>query len=112
MEMGSEALQATKVYRQLLKAVKNHIGKEDHKRHFRDHITQEFQKNRGLPDLSSIQQKLKVAHDYTYLLNSVHHHKVLLSFFPKFLCSVFILVTRSNWKKTWINYQVLLFGSD
>lgn len=78
MEMGSGALQATKVYRQLLKAVKNHIGKEDHKRHFRDHITQEFQKNRGLLDLSSIQQKLKVAHDYTYLLNSVHHHKELL----------------------------------
>nr|CAN78084.1 hypothetical protein VITISV_021303 [Vitis vinifera] len=76
--MGSEALQATKVYRQLLKAVKNHIGKEDHKRHFRDHITQEFQKNRGLLDLSSIQQKLKVAHDYTYLLNSVHHHKAVV----------------------------------
>ena len=79
--MGSKALQATKVYRHLLKAVKNHIGKEDHKRHFRDYILQEFQNNRGLLDPASIQQKLKAAHDYTYLLNSVHHHKVLLCFF-------------------------------
>ncbi|KAK6933302.1 Complex 1 LYR protein domain [Dillenia turbinata] len=76
--MGSEALQASKVYRHLLKAVKQHIGKEDYKIHFRDFITQEFRKNREHIDQTSLQQKLRLAHDYTYLLNSVHHHKDLL----------------------------------
>ncbi|KAK9282962.1 hypothetical protein L1049_011187 [Liquidambar formosana] len=67
-----------KVYRHLLKAVKNQLGKEESQRHFRDFITQEFRKNVELSDLSSIQQKIRLAHDYTFLLNSVHHHKDLL----------------------------------
>ncbi|KAH9703465.1 hypothetical protein KPL70_011124 [Citrus sinensis] len=35
--MSSEIMQAAKVYRQLLKAVKNHIGKEDYKMHFMEY---------------------------------------------------------------------------
>lgn len=77
--MSSEALHALKTYRQLLKAIKKHIGKEDYKKHFSEFIMLEFQKNSNLSDQSSIQQKLKLAHDYTFLLNSVHHHKVLFS---------------------------------
>ncbi|KAJ0102353.1 hypothetical protein Patl1_06170 [Pistacia atlantica] len=68
--MSSEILQAAKVYRHLLKAVGKHIGKEDYKKHFREYITQEFRKNSNLSDPSSIQQKIRLAHDYTFLLNS------------------------------------------
>ena len=78
--MGSEALQAIKVYRHLLKSVKKHIGLEDYKQHFRDFIMEEFKKNCKLSDPSSIQNKLKLGRDYTFLLNSVHHQKVLCSF--------------------------------
>ncbi|KAK9104417.1 hypothetical protein Scep_021261 [Stephania cephalantha] len=74
--MGSEGpLQAVQVYRHLLKAVKKHVGKEDYKRHFTDHITQEFRKT---ADLSSVLQKINLARDYTFMLNSIHHHKDLL----------------------------------
>ncbi|XP_057541241.1 uncharacterized protein LOC130818967 [Amaranthus tricolor] len=76
--MGSEALQAIKVYRHLLKSVKKHIGLEDYKQHFRDFIMEEFKKNCKLSDPSSIQNKLKLGRDYTFLLNSVHHQKELL----------------------------------
>lgn len=76
--MGSEGLHAVKVCRHLLKSVKKHIGQEDYKQHFRNFIMEEFKKSRELSDPSSIQNKLKLAHDYTFLLNSVHHHKELL----------------------------------
>ncbi|KAK9733964.1 hypothetical protein RND81_04G104200 [Saponaria officinalis] len=76
--MGSEALHAAKVYRHLLKSVKKHVGQEGYKRHFTDFITEEFKKNRQLSDPSSVQNKLKLARDYTFMLNSVHHHKELL----------------------------------
>ncbi|GAV91336.1 Complex1_LYR domain-containing protein [Cephalotus follicularis] len=76
--MNSEVMQAAKVYRCLLKAIQKHIGKEDYKRHFREHITQEFRKNGKLSDPSSVQQRMRLAHNYTFLLNSVHHHKDLL----------------------------------
>ncbi|KAL2933452.1 Serine protease inhibitor [Bienertia sinuspersici] len=76
--MGSEALHAAKVYRHLLKSVKKHIGQADYKQHFRDFIVEEFHKNREMSDPSSIQSKLKLARDYTFLLNSVHHQKELL----------------------------------
>jgi len=79
--MGSEALHSVKIYRHLLKSVKKHIGQEDCKRHFRDFITEEFKKSRALSDPASIQNKLKLARDYAYLLNSVHHHKVLCPLF-------------------------------
>ncbi|KAL4565055.1 hypothetical protein LXL04_029137 [Taraxacum kok-saghyz] len=78
--MGSgEALKAAMVYRELMKAVKKHIGKEEHKNHFRDYIKSEFRKNgdQGL-DISFIQQKIKLARDYTFLINNVHHHQELL----------------------------------
>uniref|UniRef100_A0A2P2IZR1 Complex 1 LYR protein domain-containing protein n=1 Tax=Rhizophora mucronata TaxID=61149 RepID=A0A2P2IZR1_RHIMU len=76
--MSFEALQAAKAYRNLLKSIKKHIGKEDYKRHFGDYVSQEFRKNCNLSDPTSIQQKIKLARDYTLLLNSVHHHKDLL----------------------------------
>lgn len=76
--MGSTVFQPAKIYRHLLKAVGKHIGKEDHKRHFRDFIIEEFRKNSETMNQSSIQQKLKLARDYTFMLNSVHHHKDLL----------------------------------
>jgi len=76
----SEALQVAKVYRNLLKAVKKHIGKEENKTHFTEFISQQFRNNPQHLDLSptSIQHKIKLARDYTFLLNSVHHHKDLL----------------------------------
>ncbi|KAM7252991.1 hypothetical protein ACFE04_025609 [Oxalis oulophora] len=75
IEMNS---QATKAYRNLLKAIHKHIGKEDHKQHFREYVTQEFRNNNKLTDPSVVQQKIKLARDYTFLLNSVHHQKDLL----------------------------------
>ncbi|CAN4121222.1 unnamed protein product [Withania somnifera] len=80
------------VYRNLLKAVEKHIGKEEPKVHFTDFIRQEFRKMRNLEypkDSSFIQQRIKLAQNYTYLLNSVHHHKDLLF-------SYNIAVDRSN----------------
>ncbi|PKA55109.1 hypothetical protein AXF42_Ash003746 [Apostasia shenzhenica] len=68
--MSSKNLHVADVYRQLIRAVEKHIGKDGSKRHFRDFITNEFRQNS--------QQKMKLAHDYTFLLNSVHHHKNLL----------------------------------
>ncbi|XP_027346721.1 uncharacterized protein LOC113858329 [Abrus precatorius] len=76
--MRSEAFQTAKIYRLLLKAVKKHIGKEGNKRHFLEFVTSEFRKNCNLSDGVAVQQKIKLAHDYTFLLNSVHHHKDLL----------------------------------
>lgn len=76
--MSVEALQTANIYRQLLKAVKKHIGKEENKRHFLEFVISEFHKNRYLSDGVALQQKIKLARDYTYLLNGVHHHKVLL----------------------------------
>jgi hypothetical protein len=75
--MSSKTLQASKIYRDLLKSVNKHIGKEGYKNLFGDYITQEFRKNCNVLDQSSVQQKLKLARDYTFLLNSVQHHKVI-----------------------------------
>ncbi|PHT55874.1 hypothetical protein CQW23_04360 [Capsicum baccatum] len=80
------------VYRNLIKAVEKHIGKEEHKVHFTDFIRDEFRKKRNLDypkDPSFILQRIKLAQNYTYLLNSVHHHKDLLF-------SYNIAVDRSN----------------
>lgn len=81
-QMSSEAsFQTAKIYRHLLKAVQKHIGKEDNKRHFREFITSEFRKNSSLSNGAAVQQKIKLAQDYTFLLNSVHHHKALFTLF-------------------------------
>ena len=72
---SSEALQAAKVYRELLKAVKKHIPKEDGKKRFKEYVTNEFRNNSTLSDPLSVHHKIKLACDYTLLLNSVHHHK-------------------------------------
>ncbi|KAJ0852921.1 hypothetical protein HanRHA438_Chr14g0645251 [Helianthus annuus] len=78
--MGSgEALKAAKVYKELMKTVKKHIGKEEHKAHFREFIKTEFRKSVDGLESSVIQQKMKVASDYSYLLSSVHHHQVHIS---------------------------------
>lgn len=79
--MGSQqAMEAFKVYRVLLKAVKKHIGKEEYKKHFSQYIAEQFRKNSQLSDPSLVAQRIKLANDYTYLLNSVHHHKVIAMF--------------------------------
>ncbi|OVA20755.1 hypothetical protein BVC80_887g40 [Macleaya cordata] len=73
--MGVEGLQAARVCKNLMKAVKKHIGVEESKRHFTDFITQEFRKT---SNPSTVGQKIKLAQDYTFMLNSIHHHKDLL----------------------------------
>ena len=78
--MNSEASQVAKVYRQLLKAVKNHIGKEENKKHFVDYVAQKFRETSTVSKPHSVQQKIKLARDYTFLLNSVHHQKAILHF--------------------------------
>ncbi|KAB2045170.1 hypothetical protein ES319_D01G141700v1 [Gossypium barbadense] len=106
--MGSQqAMEAFKVYRVLLKAVKNHIGKEEYKKHFSQYIAEQFRKNSKLSDPSLVAQRIKLANDYTYLLNSVHHHKfpernecdllpVLLLIWLDLLFSYNIAVDRSD----------------
>ncbi|XP_047336460.1 uncharacterized protein LOC124940026 [Impatiens glandulifera] len=69
---------AMNIYRNLLKAVRKHVGKEDYKRHFTEFVTQEFRKSSSISDHSVIKQKLKLARDYTLHLNSLHYHKELL----------------------------------
>lgn len=76
--MSSEALHVAKVFRNLLRAVKQHIGYGENKRHFSEFVTEEFRKKSVSTDLSSDQQRIKLARDYTFLLNSVHHYKDLL----------------------------------
>ncbi|OAY66620.1 uncharacterized protein LOC109719067 isoform X2 [Ananas comosus] len=78
--MGStkEATRVLNVYRQILKAVDKHIGKDGGKGHFREYVIDEFRKNKALSDEAAVRDKLKLAHDYAFLLNSVHHHKELL----------------------------------
>ncbi|KAK8954244.1 hypothetical protein KSP39_PZI002778 [Platanthera zijinensis] len=74
--MSSKATQTQNIYRKLLKAVEKHIGKSGSKGHFRDFIIKEFRENAKLSNPSEVQQKLNLAHDYAFLLNSVHHQKV------------------------------------
>ena len=78
LKMNSEALQVAKVYRQLLKAVKKHVGKEESKKHFVDYVAQKFRDKSILSKPHSIQQEIKLARDYTFLLNSVHHQKAIV----------------------------------
>ncbi|XP_061362593.1 uncharacterized protein LOC133306304 [Gastrolobium bilobum] len=70
--------EGAKMYRDLVKAVKKHIGKEDSKTHFLQFVSSEFRKNRNVSDPVALQHRIKLARDYTYLLNGVHHHKDLL----------------------------------
>ncbi|KAI4384432.1 hypothetical protein MLD38_002591 [Melastoma candidum] len=67
-----------KAYRGLLRAVNKHLGEEDAKRRFREYANQEFRSNSALTDPSAVRRKVMLANDYTFLLNSVHHHKDLL----------------------------------
>lgn len=96
-------MRASNVYRQLLKAVKNHVEKSGSKGHFRDFITQEFRENAKLCNPCEIQRKMKIAHDYTFLLNSVHHHKDLLF-------SYNIAVDRSDEMKKVLNKSAASVG--
>lgn len=72
IEVANAAAKAA--YRNLLRAVRNHVGKEDHKSHFTDFIKHEFRRNVS----SQTPPNLKLAQDYTFYLNSVHHQKELL----------------------------------
>ncbi|KAJ3684380.1 hypothetical protein LUZ61_013544 [Rhynchospora tenuis] len=74
--MGAEAMRAATVYRRLLKAVEKHIGKDGGKGYFRDFVSQEFRNNSNLSDQEAARRKLKLASDYTYLINSMHHHQI------------------------------------
>ncbi|XP_073151072.1 uncharacterized protein [Henckelia pumila] len=65
---------SVKVYRHLLKEVRKHVGKEECKAHFTDFIKKEFRKNINFEE----SRNLKLASDYTFYLNSIHHHKDLL----------------------------------
>ncbi|CAH8359893.1 unnamed protein product [Eruca vesicaria subsp. sativa] len=67
--MSSEV---ARVYRDILKAVVKHVGKEDHKSHFIDFVKHEFRKN------TNSLEKTNLARNYAYLLNSIHSHKELL----------------------------------
>ncbi|KAG1365527.1 hypothetical protein COCNU_12G005270 [Cocos nucifera] len=96
-------MQVAKVYRQLLKAVDKHIGKDGGKRHFRDFIIEEFRKNANLSDQAAVQNKVKLAYNYTFLLNSVHHHKELL-------LSYNIAVDRSDEMKKILNKSAASVG--
>ncbi|URE19035.1 hypothetical protein MUK42_12273 [Musa troglodytarum] len=99
----TKAMQAAKVYRSLLKAVKKHIGNDGSKRHFRDYITEEFRKNASVSDQATVENKIKLAHEYTFLLNSVHHHKELLF-------SYNIAVDRSDEMKKVLNKSAASVG--
>ncbi|XP_010904717.1 uncharacterized protein [Elaeis guineensis] len=101
--MRLETIQVAKVYRQLLKAVDKHIGKDGGKRHFRDFIIEEFRKNSNLSDQAAVQNKVKLAHDYAFLLNSVQHHKELL-------LSYNIAVDRSDEMKKILNKSAASVG--
>ncbi|CAM8968156.1 unnamed protein product [Rhodiola kirilowii] len=60
-------------YREVLKALKKHVGSEDHHiKQFRDFVSQQFRKT------DVVQGGARLARDYAFLLNSVHHHKDLL----------------------------------
>lgn len=79
--MGSQkVLAAAKLYRDLLRAVKKHVGNEEYTKHFSEYVTDEFRKNCQVSDPSLVTQKIKLANDYTFLLNSVHHQKVFAIF--------------------------------
>ncbi|KAL0916449.1 hypothetical protein M5K25_013965 [Dendrobium thyrsiflorum] len=101
--MSFKAMQVSIVYRKLLKAVENHIGKNGSKGHFKDFVIQEFRECAKLSDPCEIQRKMKLAHDYTFLLNSVHHHKDLLF-------SYNIAVDRSDEMKKVLNKSAASVG--
>ncbi|WOK94622.1 hypothetical protein Cni_G03327 [Canna indica] len=101
--MGSETMQATKVYRDLLKAIKKHIGDDGSKRHFRDYVTGEFRKNISVSDRAAAESNIKLTREYTFLLNNVHHHKELLF-------SYNIAVDRSDEMKKILNKSAASVG--
>ncbi|WOL05264.1 hypothetical protein Cni_G13991 [Canna indica] len=103
LDMGSETMQATKVYRDLLKAIKKHIGDDGSKRHFRDYVTGEFRKNISVSDRATAESNIKLAREYTFLLNSVQHHKELLF-------SYNIAVDRSDEMKKILNKSAASVG--
>lgn len=74
--MNLEAAGALTIYRHLLKAIRKHIGVDGSKAHFKDYVMGEFRKNLNLNDPEIAKHKLKLARDYTFLINSVQHHKV------------------------------------
>jgi len=66
---------AAAVYRRVLKAVQKHVGGGAGKQHFRDFVAAEFRAPAGTE--ADARARLRLARDYSYLLTSVHNHKVL-----------------------------------
>lgn len=95
IEVANAAAKAA--YRNLLRAVRNHVGKEDHKSHFTDFIKHEFRINVS----SQNPPNLKLAQDYTFYLNSVHHQKVL--YFQ------FLWLWISSWELSFFLHVLLFF---
>ncbi|EPS63363.1 hypothetical protein M569_11423, partial [Genlisea aurea] len=65
-----------RAYRDLLKAVDKHIGRDERNAHLREFVREEFRKEGAAS--GEISNKLKVAGDYVFYLTSVHRHKELL----------------------------------
>ena len=84
------------VYRDLLKAVRRH-AKGDH---FAGFVSQEFRKNTVLKDPIDVRHKLDLAKDYSFLVRSVHAHKVWLYMsYPMARCDF-----------SWIEALLVCFG--
>jgi hypothetical protein len=62
------------VYRDLLKVVRRY-AKGDHSAGF---VSQEFRKNTALKDLTDVRYRIDLAKDCSFLVRSVHAHKVRL----------------------------------
>jgi hypothetical protein len=84
------------VYRDLLKVVRRH-AKGDH---FAGFVSQEFRKNTVLKDPIDVRHKLDLAKDYSFLVRSVHAHKVWLS--------VSYPIARCDF--SWIEAPLVCFG--
>ena len=69
----SEVRQA---FRQVLRAVDQHLTSVNGNKQWRDHVIKEFRSaaNNGSPAMQK--QKLQEARDYAYLVNSVQEHRV------------------------------------
>ena len=71
----SEARQA---FRQVLRAVDQHLTSVNGNKQWRDHIIQEFRSISKNSSPETQQLKLREAKDYAHLVNSVQEHRVRL----------------------------------
>ncbi len=64
--------------RQLLRAVDAHLTRVAGNTQWRDYALQQFRANAAAQDAQLVQEQLQVARDYTFLINTVAHHRVRL----------------------------------